>query len=208
MVNIGVGEPYGHWAVFSSLISDVLADVSVKESVVIFGYELEALRQRQGRLFVLGVGGGAANAAHAVNDFRKLCGIEAYAPTDGIAELTARANDEGFDTIFASWLYTSNLCSQDMVFVFSVGGGTPLVSACITNALALAKSRQCRILGVVHNIDGSTAQMADRVIALEYFSSKYEWPKHLKTPITEALQIIVLHALVSLPDLQINETKW
>lgn len=163
--------------------------------------ELHELRSRDGRLFCIGVGGGAANAAHAVNDFRKLCGIEAYAPTDGISELTARANDEGWKTIFSEWLEVSNLCSSDALMIFSVGGGTPEVSACIHEAVVLAKSYGARIFGVVGKGSGTTAQCGDVVVVSGQEGA-------LLTPVTEAMQVAVLHALVSDPRLQSNETKW
>lgn len=170
------------------------------ENIDLLSRELEALRTRGGRLFVLGVGGGAANAAHAVNDFRKLCGIEAYAPTDSVAELTARANDEGWETIFTGWLRGSWLCERDALLIFSVGGGHPNVSACIHEAVLLAKERGARVFGVVGKPDGAVAQHGDVVVLLP------DGP--LVTPITEAAQIIVLHALVSDPRLQVVQTKW
>lgn len=163
--------------------------------------ELVALRARGGRLFCLGVGGGAANAAHAVNDLRKLCGIEAYAPTDGIAELTARANDEGLDTVFKAWLRTSRLSGRDALLVFSVGGGQPRASMCIYEAVQLAKQVGARVLGVVGRADGATAKMGDAVVV-----TGVEGP--LLTPVTETVQVAVVHALVSDPRLQMQETKW
>lgn len=164
-------------------------------------YELGALRERGGRLFCLGVGGGAANAAHAVNDFRKLCGIEAYAPTDSVAEFSARANDEGLDTVFAEWLRVSKLVEDDVLFVFSVGGGSARASQCISAAVKMAAYCGAKIIGVVGKPDGRTAFHGDVVVV-----SAVEGP--LLTPVTEALQIAVLHALVSDPRLQVNPTKW
>lgn len=163
--------------------------------------ELVALRSRGGRLFCLGVGGGAANAAHAVCDFRKLCAIEAYAPTDGISELTARTNDEGWGTVFSAWLRTSKVSSRDAIFVFSVGGGHANVSACIYEAVQLAKQVGARVLGVVGRPDGAVARAGDAVIITGTQGS-------LLTPVTEAAQIAVLHALVSDPRLQSGRTKW
>ena len=162
---------------------------------------LVTLRDGGGRLFCLGLGGGAANAAHAVNDFRKLCGIEAYAPTDGISGLTARANDEGWRTIFAEWLVTSHICEKDALFIFSVGGGTPTVSACLFDSVKVACQRKAKVFGVVGREDGATARWADVAIitAAEHL---------LLTPITEAAQLAVLHALVSDPRLQAKATKW
>lgn len=163
--------------------------------------ELVALYERRGRLFILGVGGGAANAAHAVNDFRKLCGIEAYAPTDGISELTARANDEGWGTIFVEWLMTSRLSDRDALFVFSVGGGTDKVSQCIYNAVEQAVRGGVPVLGVVGRATGITAQKGTVVHIVNAGS-------YLTTPITESMQTVVLHALVSDPRLQRRATKW
>lgn len=162
---------------------------------------LVATREDGGRVFCLGVGGGAANASHAVNDLRKLCGIEAYAPTDGIAELTARANDEGWHTVFAEWLRVSQLCEEDVLFVFSVGGGSPKASLCIADAVQLAAERGAKIIGVVGRADGMTAFHGDYVVI-----TGVDGP--LLTPITEAAQIAVLHALVSDPRLQVKPTKW
>lgn len=161
------------------------------------------VRARDGRVFCLGVGGGAANAAHAVNDFRKLCGIEAYAPTDGIAELTARANDEGMDTIFSGWLKGSHICGLDALMVFSVGGGSENVSRCISAAVDTAKGAGATILGVVGRSDGAVATRGDVVVIMGVGASPL-----LLTPITEAAQIAVLHALVSDQRLQLNPTKW
>lgn len=165
--------------------------------------ELIALRARRGRLFVLGVGGGAANAAHAVNDFRKLCGIEAYAPTDGIAELTARTNDEGWPTVFTEWLRVSRISFRDAIMVFSVGGGHPTVSACIYEAIQLAYAVRAPVLGVVGRSDGAAAHQGNAVIVVGELS-KSAW----LTPITETAQIAVLHALVSDPRLRRSPTKW
>lgn len=167
---------------------------------------LDALRNRQGRLFVIGVGGGAANAAHAVNDFRKLCGIETYAPTDNIAEVTARTNDNGFDLIFCEWLAGSRLGPDDALLVFSVGGGKGLVSQCITRAVNLAKERGAKVLGVVGAEDGATAQLGDCVVVVPLSDEARH--RGWLTPITEAFQIVVLHMLVSHPRLQVNETRW
>lgn len=163
--------------------------------------ELVALRERGGRLFCLGVGGGAANAAHAVCDFRKLCGIEAYSPTDSVAELTARVNDEGWATVLVEWLRGSHLRSSDVVFIFSVGGGTPDVSACVTKAVMLAKNIGARVMGVVAMPAGTTALLGDAVVVTNLVGP-------LCTPVTEAAQGAVHHALVSDPRLQISRTKW
>jgi D-sedoheptulose 7-phosphate isomerase len=165
---------------------------------------LAEVREAQGRLFLLGVGGGAGNCSHAVNDFRKLCGIEAYAPTDNVSELTARTNDDGWETVFAAWLRTSRARSGDAVLVMSVGGGDAerKVSVNIINALNEAKSRGVRIFGIVGRNGGYTKQVGDEVIVVPVVDSRHV------TPLTEAFQAVVWHCLVSHPALQIQETKW
>lgn len=165
---------------------------------------LAAVRARGGRLFLLGVGGSAGNCAHAVNDFRKLCGIEAYAPTDNVSELTARINDEGWETVFSAWLKTSRLSKNDAVLVFSVGGGNAErnISMNIVRALEVAKSRGATILGVVGRDGGTTGKLGDPVVIIPTIDDK------LVTPHTEAFQAVVWHCLVSHPKLQIQATKW
>jgi len=165
---------------------------------------LAALRDRGGRLFLLGVGGSAANCSHAVNDFRKLCGIEAYAPTDNAAELTARTNDEGWETVFSGWLEISRIAERDAVLVFSVGGGNAErnVSMNIVRALECAKRAGARILGVVGRDGGATAKLGDEVVLIPIVDDK------LVTPHTEAFQAVVWHCLVSHPKLQRQATKW
>ena len=165
---------------------------------------LVELRSRAGRLFVLGVGGSAANCTHAVNDFRKLCGIEAYAPTDNVAELTARANDEGWETIFAAWLRTSRANSKDAVLVLSVGGGNAEhnVSVNIVRALDEARALGLTILGIVGRDGGYTRAVGTHVIVIPTID-----PTHV-TPHTEAFQAVVWHCLVSHPKLQLQATKW
>ena len=166
--------------------------------------ELNALRERGGRLFFLGVGGSAGNCGHAVNDFRKLCGIEAYAPTDNVSELTARTNDEGWDTVFAAWLRTSRAGDKDAVFVFSVGGGNVQqnVSPNIVRALKEAKERGTKIFGVVGRDGGYTKKVGDCVIVVPTVDASRV------TPHTEAFQAVVWHCLVSHPTLQQIPTKW
>jgi len=166
--------------------------------------ELVALRERGGRLFLLGVGGSAANCSHAVNDFRKLCGIEAYTPVDNVSELTARTNDEGWDTVFSSWLRTSKAGSNDAILVFSVGGGDSEgdVSGNIVAALKEAKQRGLRVFGVVGRDGGHTKQVGDCVVVVPTVESSRV------TPHTEAFQAVVWHCLVSHPDLQRFPTKW
>lgn len=166
--------------------------------------ELVSLRARGGRLFVLGVGGSAANASHAVNDFRKLCGIETYAPTDNVSELTARTNDEGWETVFTGWLKISRLSAEDAVFVFSVGGGNleKNVSVNLLHALELAKQVGAKILGVVGRDGGHAAKVGNEVVIVPTVDDG------LVTPHTEAFQAVVWHCLVSHPDLQVQATKW
>lgn len=165
---------------------------------------LRELREGGGRLFFLGAGGSAGNCGHAVNDFRKLCGIESYAPTDNVSELTARTNDEGWETVFAAWLVTSKLSSNDGIFVFSVGGGDleRNVSPNIVRALELAKQRGARIFGVVGRDGGYTKKVGDHVVVIPTVDAS------LVTPHTEAFHAVVWHCLVSHPDLQQNATKW
>jgi len=165
---------------------------------------LVALRERQGRLFLLGVGGSAANCSHAVNDFRKLCGIEAYTPVDNVSELTARTNDEGWETVFAAWLRTSRANERDAVLVFSVGGGDAArnVSANIVRGLEEAKARGLTILGVVGRDGGYTKQVGDEVVLIPTVDPK------AVTPLSEAFQAVVWHCLVSHPRLAIREAKW
>lgn len=162
------------------------------------------VRERSGRLFILGVGGSAANASHAVNDFRKLAGIETYAPTDNVSELTARTNDEGWATVFAAWLRTSHLKSQDAVLVFSVGGGSVErnVSPNIVAALDYARSVGASVLGIVGRDGGYTARVADACVLIPVVH-----PDRI-TPHAEAFQAIVWHLVVSHPGLQQNATKW
>jgi D-sedoheptulose 7-phosphate isomerase len=162
------------------------------------------LRKKGGRLFVLGVGGSAGNASHAVNDFRKLCGIETYAPTDNVSELTARTNDEGWETVFAGWLKTSRINSNDAVFILSVGGGNVKrnVSVNLVRALDVAKTAGAKILGVVGRDGGYAGQVGDAVVIVPTVDDK------LITPHAEAFQAVVWHCLVSHPDLQVMDTKW
>lgn len=165
---------------------------------------LAELREQGGRLFFLGVGGGAGNATHAVNDFRKIAGIESYTPTDNASELTARINDEGWETAFSEWLKGSRLSRKDAVFVFSVGGGNveKNVSVNIINAIKLAQTVGAKIMGVVGRDGGYTAQVADACIIVPSPNP------HTVTPHTEAFQAVVWHLIVSHPDLKKHEMKW
>ena len=163
---------------------------------------VEQLSHLKGRLFILGVGGSAANASHAVNDMRKLCGIDAHAPTDNIAEITARTNDDGFDRIFVDWLLVSRLCNKDALLILSVGGGTPESSRCLIEAIKLAKENGAKVYGIVGKDDGATAKHADIAIVVPVIEKKWI------TPVSEAMQMVILHCLVSSPALQKNKTKW
>jgi D-sedoheptulose 7-phosphate isomerase len=165
---------------------------------------LAQTRADGGRLFILGVGGSAANASHAVNDFRKIAGIEAYAPTDNVSELTARTNDEGWATVFEAWLRTSRLRANDLVLVFSVGGGDleKNVSPNLVAALQYAKSVDAKILGIVGRDGGHTAKVADVCIIIPTVN-----PAHI-TPHAEAFQAVVWHLLVSHPAVKQQQTKW
>jgi D-sedoheptulose 7-phosphate isomerase len=166
--------------------------------------ELRAVREHGGRLFMLGVGGSAANASHAVNDFRKIAGIETYAPTDNVSELTARTNDEGWASVFVEWLRVSKLNSKDCLFILSVGGGNveKNVSPNLVAALQLAKQVGARIIGIVGKDGGYTAKVADACVIVPTVN-----PNNV-TPHSEAFQAIVWHLFVSHPDLKVNQTKW
>jgi D-sedoheptulose 7-phosphate isomerase len=165
---------------------------------------LVSLRSRRGRLFILGVGGSAGNASHAVNDFRKIAGIEAYAPTDNVSELTARVNDDGWDTAFVNWLRVSQLRSTDLIFVFSVGGGDLArnISPNLVRALEYAKEVGAGICGIVGRDGGYTAKVANVCVIVPTVS-----PETI-TPHTEAFQAVVWHLLVSHPNLLQAEMKW
>ena len=166
--------------------------------------ELVSLRERDGRLFVIGVGGSAGNCSHAVNDFRKLCGIEAYAPTDNVSELTARTNDEGWPTVFAEWLKVSRANAKDAILVFSVGGGNleKNVSPNIVRAIEESKARGLKVFGIVGRDGGYTKKAGDVVVVIPTIEESRV------TPHAEAFQAVVWHCLVSHPKLQKNATKW
>ena len=162
------------------------------------------VRTNNGRLFLIGVGGGAGHASHAVNDFRKICGIESYTPTDNVSELTARINDDGWDTAYVNWLKMSKLNKNDMVFVFSVGGGNleKGISVNIVNSLKLSKQVGAKICGVVGRDGGYTANVSDACVIIPTVNNENV------TPHTEGFQALVWHLLVSHPDLQKYEMKW
>jgi len=176
-------------------------DISAIEKMV---DELAAVRQRSGRLFILGVGGSAANASHAVNDFRKICGFEAYAPTDNVSELTARTNDEGWATVLSEWLKGSRLNGKDGLLIFSVGGGNleKNVSPNLVSAIQLAKSVGASVVGIVGRDGGYTAKEANGCVIVPTVN-----PDHV-TPHSEAFQAVVWHLFVSHPKLKVNRTKW
>jgi D-sedoheptulose 7-phosphate isomerase len=165
---------------------------------------LVAVRDRGGRVFVLGVGGSAANAGHAVNDLRKLCDIEAYAPTDNVSEVTARTNDDGWASVFSAWLKTSRANERDAVLVLSVGGGDRQrnVSPNLVEALDEAKARRLTILGIVGRDGGYTAKVGDAVVLIPVVDPA------LVTPHSESFQAVIWHCLVSHPKLKVNATKW
>lgn len=165
---------------------------------------LVALRERGGRLFVLGVGGSAGNASHAVNDFRKICGIEAYAPTDNVSELTARTNDDGWASVFEEWLKVSRLNARDGVLIFSVGGGDEAknVSPNLVRAAKYAKAAGASVLAVVGRDGGYAGSVADACVLVPTVN-----PSHV-TPHAEAFQAVIWHGLVTHPKLKVEPTKW
>ena len=165
---------------------------------------LRQVREDEGRLFILGVGGSAANASHAVNDFRKIAGFEAYAPTDNVSELTARTNDEGWATVFDRWLRVSRLKSNDGILVLSVGGGNTekQVSPNLVSALAYARSVGAKITGIVGRDGGYTAQVANACVIIPTVNALHT------TPHCEAFQAVVWHLLVSHPLLKVEQTRW
>jgi D-sedoheptulose 7-phosphate isomerase len=192
-----------HSESFFSAAAQICAAVP-KADVERLTEQLVALRERGGRLFLIGVGGSAGNCSHATNDFRKLCGIEAYAPVDNVSELTARANDEGWETIFSGWLEISRLDDQDAILIFSVGGGDVArnVSVNIVRAIDYAKTKGAKIFGIVGKDTGYTAQTADVCVVVP--ALRPEWI----TPLSEAFQAVVWHCIVSNPKLQVKSTKW
>jgi len=165
--------------------------------------DLVEIREAGGRLFLLGVGGGAGHASHAVNDFRKLAGIESYAPSDNVSELTARTNDDGWDTAYSAWLETSRLNDRDALFVFSVGGGSREhnTSVNLVNAMELGKQRGAKLFGVCGAPGGSLVELGDVVIRIDA-------PAALKTPLVESYQAVVWHALVCHPELAVSAGHW
>ena len=175
-----------------------------KQEIENLAISLLKVRENEGRLFFRGVGGSAGNCSHAVNDFRKLCGIESYAPTDNVSELTARINDDGWDVALAAWLKASRLKENDAIFILSVGGGNleKNVSVNLIKAIDYAKEKNAKVFGIVGRDGGYTKKIGDNVIVVPVVDEK------LVTPHSEAFQAVVWHCLVSSPILQIQATKW
>ncbi|PWR76187.1 SIS domain-containing protein [Methanospirillum stamsii] len=190
----------------SSFLDDAITIINQIDRTQILNmiHILEEIRSNRGRLFILGVGGGAGHASHAVNDFRKIAGIEAYAPTDNVSELTARVNDDGWETVFENWLKGSHLNNKDAIFVFSVGGGNEekKVSVNLVNALRYAKGIGTKIIGVVGRDGGYTGKVADACVIIPTVNDKSV------TPQTEAFQAVVWHLIVSSPSMQMFDMKW
>ena len=184
--------------------SKEIIDLLDKDEIIKMVDLIKNTRDNKGRLFILGVGGGAGHAGHAVNDFRKICGVEAYAPTDNVSELTARVNDDGWDTSYSNWLKGSNLNEKDILLIFSVGGGhlEKNISVNIVKSMELAQERGSKICGVVGRDGGYTAQVASACVIIPPINTENV------TPHTEGFQALVWHLLVSHPDLQKYEMKW
>ena len=184
-------------------VAKIANTINIKEinNLVI---ELNKVKKKSGRIFFLGVGGSAGNCSHAVNDFRKLCNIESYTPTDNVSELTARINDEGWASSFVNWLKVSKFKKKDALFILSVGGGNKKknISTNLIMAIDYAKKINSNILGIIGKHDGYARKSSNKVIVIP------EVDKNLVTPLSEAFQAVVWHCLVSHPKLQINKTKW
>lgn len=181
-----------------------IIDLLDTEAIEAIAEILLEVRQGQGRVFFLGVGGSAGNCSHAVNDFRKIVGIESYTPTDNVSELTARTNDEGWSTIFVEWLKVSRLKINDVLFVFSVGGGNleKNISPNLVEALRYGKSVGCKVVGIVGRDGGYTATVADACVIIPTVNDE------TITPHSEAFQAVIWHLLVSHPKLKVHQTKW
>jgi D-sedoheptulose 7-phosphate isomerase len=184
----------------SKIIIDSIDRKKIEEIIDI----LISVRQNEGRIFFLGVGGSAANASHAVNDFRKIAGIESYTPVDNVSELTARTNDDGWESVFVNWLKCNKINSKDCIFIFSVGGGNKEknISVNLIHAIDYAKEKGCKIVGVVGKDGGYTAKIADYCVIIPVVN------KETITPHTEAFQGLIWHLIVSHPKIQINAMKW
>jgi D-sedoheptulose 7-phosphate isomerase len=191
-----------HSAAYLGAVAD-LASALDPADVDAMAQGLAEVRDGGGRLFILGVGGGAGHASHAVNDFRKLCRFEAYAPTDNVSELTARTNDDGWETSFSAWLEVSRMSERDALLIFSVGGGSREhnVSTNLVGAMEAAREARARIYGVVGAPGGTLAELADEAVLIEP-------PAHLRTPLVESFQAVIWHALVSHPALAVQQGHW
>lgn len=198
-----IKEKNNHINKFFNQVADMalLLDKKKINNLVV---QIANIKKKNGRIFFLGVGGSAGNSSHAVNDFRKLCGIQAYAPTDNVSELTARINDEGWDTSFVEWLKISKLNSNDGIFILSVGGGNKKkkISTNLIKAIDFAKKRKTKVFGIVGRKDGYTFKKGNVVVAVPINDKK------LITPHSEAFQATIWHCLVSDPRLQVKKTKW
>lgn len=196
-------DNYPHITTFFSQVKSIVDQID-KNQINLLSKALLKIRENDGRLFFLGVGGSAGNCSHAVNDFRKLCGIESYAPTDNVSELTARINDDGWDVALAAWLKASKLKENDAIFILSVGGGNQEknVSVNLIKAIEYAKEKNAKVFGIVGRDGGYTKKVGDNVVVVPVVDEK------LVTPHSEAFQAVVWHCLVSHPLLQIQATKW
>ncbi len=192
-----------HAKKYFDIVSQISSIIDV-EKINIICSELNTLRENNGRLFFLGVGGSAANCSHAVNDFRKLCNIESYTATDNVSELTARINDDGWDGSFVEYLKSSNIKSKDAIFILSVGGGNTEknVSVNLINAINYCKKIGSKIFGIVGKDGGYTFKNGDNILLVP------DLDKKLTTPLAESFQAVVWHCIVSNPLLQLNSTKW
>ena len=192
-----------HVSTFFSQVN-LIANSIDKQEIENLAISLLKIRENEGRLFFLGVGGSAGNCSHAVNYFRKLCGIESYAPTDNVSELTARINDDGWDVALAAWLKASRLNKNDAIFILSVGGGNfeKNVSVNLIKAIEYAKEKGAKVFGIVGRDGGYTKKVGDNVVVVPVVDEK------LVTPHSEAFQAVVWHCLVSNPILQTQATKW
>ena len=192
-----------HLENYFELVSNTSKDINQDKINKLIDCLVE-IRRNNGRLFFLGVGGSAANASHAINDFRKLCNIQCYSPFDNISELTARINDEGWESALKEWLKVSRITSNDAIFILSVGGGNleKNVSVNLINAIKYAKENSAKILGIVGRDGGYTKVHGDCIILVPTLDEK------LVTPISESFQAVIWHSIVSSPSLQVNNTKW
>ena len=192
-----------HVSTFFSQVKIIASSIDENE-IESLALAISKIRENEGRLFFLGVGGSAGNCSHAVNDFRKLCGIESYAPTDNVSELTARINDDGWDVALVGWLKVSKLKENDAIFILSVGGGNfeKNVSVNLVKAVEYAKEIKAKVFGIVGRDGGYTKKVGDNVVVVPVIDEK------LVTPHSEAFQAVVWHCLVSHPILQIQATKW